>query len=157
MGLILDQSGIANTLVGEWRIGASNLDSWVDGARRNPVFQFAIEQESPLILREEQVFTTADGKERRIVVMNRLVHDEFVSKSRRIAGTMNRWSVGGTDPDRGILIIRMIHPRGGQDGLIVLVRDSATIGELRTIIATDADSLGVGPEDFASLTWVPAD
>jgi hypothetical protein len=61
------------------------------------------------------------------------------------------------DPDRGILIVRMTHVRGGQDGLIVLVRDEETRSELRATIAINADEFSVGLEDFASLTWLTSD
>lgn len=155
MGQILDQSTIVHALAGEWRIGASNIDSWVNGTRRDCLFRFTIDQNSPHILTEEQVFTTTDGKERRLALTNRFAYGEFISKSRRIGGTMSRWSVGGIDTDRGILLVRIIHERGGQDGLIALIRDEHTIAELRAIIAIDADKFSVGPEDFASLTWLP--
>lgn len=155
MRLILDQSVVATTLVGAWTIGASNIDQWVNGTRRDPLFRFAIEQESPLVFREEQTFTTNDGKDRRVTLTNHFVNGEFISRSRRVAGSMSRWSIGGMDPDRGILIVRMTHARGGQDGLIVLVREDATLDELRATIATEADGFGVGPEDFASLSWLP--
>jgi hypothetical protein len=157
MGRILDQSVVAHTLTGEWRIGASNIDPWVNGSRRDCRFHFRVEQESPLILTEEQVFTTVDGKERRLALTNHFAHGEFISKSRRIGGTMSRWSIGGMDPDRGILIVRMTHVRGGQDGLIVLVRDEETRSELRATIAINADEFSVGLEDFASLTWLTSD
>ncbi len=154
MGKILDEAAIAHTLAGEWRIGASNIDAWVDGTRRDILFRFTIEQESPLILTEEQVFTTKDGKERRFALANRFVNGEFISKSRRIVSAMSRWSIGGMDQDRGIFLVRMTHSRGGQDGLIVLVRNDTVVNELRTTIAVESDEFGVGPEDFASLTWV---
>lgn len=154
MGQILEQSMIAATLVGEWHIGATNLEQWVNGTRHDALFTFALEQESPLVFSEEQTFTTKDGKDRSVTYTNRFVNGEFISRSRRFSGPMSRWSIGGVDADRGILIIRMTHARGGQDGLIVLVRDPAAQSELRTTIATEADGFGVGPEDFASLSWL---
>ncbi|MCC6270412.1 MAG: hypothetical protein IT190_03975 [Microbacteriaceae bacterium] len=157
MGRILDQSVIAHTLTGEWRIGASNIDPWVNGTRLDALFRFTIEQESPLILTEEQIFTTADGKERRLALTNHFAHGEFISKSRRIGGTMSRWSIGGMDLDRGILIVRMTHARGGQDGLIVFVRDEESRSDLRATIAINSDEFSVGLEDFASLSWLPSD
>lgn len=155
MGQILEQSMVATTLVGEWRIGATNLEQWVNGTRRDPLFTFALEQESPLVFAEKQTFTTKDGKDRSVTYTNRFVNGEFISRGRRLSGSMSRWSIGGIDPDRGILIVRMTHSRGGQDGLIVLVREVATRSELRATIATESDFFGIGPEDFASLSWLP--
>ncbi len=155
MGQLLDQSVIADTLVGEWRIGASNIADWVNGARRDALFRFTKEQESPLVLTEEQVFTTKDGKERRVELTSRLVNSEFISKGRRIVGTMSRWSIGGADVDRGIFVVRIVHAKGGQDGLIVLLRQNSQLSELRTTIANKSAEFGLGPEDFASLSWLP--
>lgn len=152
---ILDEAIVAATLAGEWHIGTSNIDEWVNGTRRDVVIRFAVEKESPLVLTEEQTFTSKDGKERSVVLANRFVNGEFMSKSRRIVGgAVSRWSIGGIDTEHGILIVRMTHARGGQDGLIVLTRGNAESEELRTIIATRAVEFGIGPEDFASLTWL---
>ncbi len=155
MGLILDEAVIAKTLVGEWRIGATNIDEWVNGARRDTLFIFAIEQQSPLVIKEEQVYKVRDGKERRVALINRFSHGQFISKGRVLLGGMSRWTIGGIDTENGIVLVRMTHTRGGQDGLIVLVRSDAPVDELRTIIAHQAGEFGIGPEDFASLTWVP--
>lgn len=155
MGQLLDQSVIADTLVGEWRIGASNISDWVNGARRDALFRFTKEQDSPLVMAEVQEFTTKDGKKRRVERTSRLVGGEFISKSGRIVGTMSRWSVGGVDADRGIFVVRITDARGGQDGLIVLLRESAAVGELRSIIANKSVEFGLGAEDFASLSWAP--
>lgn len=148
--------GIENILEGEWHIGASNIDPWVNGTRRDSLFRFSIEQASPLIVTEEQVFTSKDGKERRTALTSRYTDGEFISKGRRVLGTMSRWSIGGAAPDGAIIVIRLAHERGGQDGLLVLVRREEKRSELRTTIATQAEDYGVGPEDFASLTWLPA-
>lgn len=155
MGQTLDEAGIARTLVGEWNMGASNIESWVDGSRRDASFRFAVEQESPLVISEEQVFTLKDGKERRNICTNQFHDGEFVSKMRRFLGTMSRWSIRGVSDDGSILIIRMTHARGGQDGLMVMVRRNSEFDELRATLATQSDEFGLGPEDFASLTWLP--
>ncbi len=154
MGLILDEAVVASNLVGEWHIGASNIADWVNGARRDALLSFAIEQETPLVVKEEQVYIVKDDKERRVSLTNRFSHGQFVSKGRGIIAGMSRWTIGGIDADNGILIVRMTHARGGQDGLIVLIRNDTPAEELRTIIAHQTDELGLGPEDFASLTWV---
>ncbi|MEO7348776.1 MAG: hypothetical protein ABIW32_02780 [Terrimesophilobacter sp.] len=157
MGQLLDQSVFAENLVGEWRIGASNIEDWVNGTRRDALFHFTKEQDNPLVLSEVQVFTTREGKARRIELTSRLVDREFISKGRRIVGTMSRWFIGAVDSDHGIVVVRITHARGAQDGLIVLLRQNAPLSELRSTIANNSDGFGVGPEDFASLSWVPVD
>lgn len=155
MEITLSEALIAKTLVGDWCIGASNIDDWVNGARRDALLSFSLGQESPLILNEQQVFLAKDGKERKVVLINRFVDGHFVSKGRGIIGGMSRWSIGGLDVEGGILLVRMTHARGGQDGLLLLVRKDTSVEELRTTIARQAEDYGIGPEDFASLTWVP--
>lgn len=155
MGLILDEAVVVAALVGEWRIGASNIDHWVNGSRRDILLRFSVAQETPLVVAEDQIYTTIDGKERTLALVNRFNGGEFISKAQRIMGAVRRWTIGGMDPESGILIVRMTHERGGQDGLIVLLREGATVHELRMLIATNAHGFGVGPEDFASLTWLP--
>lgn len=153
MGIILDEAVVARNLVGEWRIGASNIGEWVDGSRRDAALSFTIAQETPLVIDEEQVFTIKDDKERRVLLTNRFLNGQFVSRGKGLIAGMSRWTISGIDANNGILIVRMTHARGGQDGLIVLVRKDSQVEELRTIIARHAGDLGLGPEDFASLTW----
>lgn len=152
---MLDQSLAANALEGEWLIGATNIDQWSNGSRRDAHFSFTVDQESPLVVSEVQTYTGKDGKERRVALTSRFANGEFIARGRRLSTTMSRWSIGGIDRDRGILLVRLTHTRGGQDGLIVLVRKMAGLEELRAIIATHAGEFGIGPEDFASLSWLP--
>lgn len=155
MGSANDVMGMEHLLEGEWRLGATNVDTWVNGTRRDALFRFSIEQESPLVITEEQVFTSREGKEKHTSLTSKYSHGEFIAKGRKILGTMSRWTVGGASPDGSIVVIRLTHERGGQDGLLVLVRSDHVRDDVRTTIATQADEYSIGPEDFASLTWLP--
>ena len=154
MGITLDQAGIARVLEGPWSIGASNIGPWVDGSRREPRLRFTVSESEPLVLVEEQKFIAGDGKERTITITNRFAHGRFTSKSRML-GPMSRWMLGGSDAASTVVVIRMTHERGGQDGLLVLVREDAQRIELRANVATNFEQFELGPEDFASLTWLP--
>lgn len=154
MGITLDQAEIARVLEGSWSIGASNIASWVDGSRREPHLRFTVAGSEPLVLLEEQTFVASDGKERTITVTNRFAHGRFTSKSRML-GPMSRWTLGGSDAESTVIVIRMTHERGGQDGLLVLVREDAQRTELRANVATNFERFELGPEDFASLSWLP--
>ncbi|MEO6942055.1 MAG: hypothetical protein ABI238_01015 [Terrimesophilobacter sp.] len=155
MSITLDQAEIARVLEGAWAIGASNILYWVDGTRRDTQLTFTVASVDPLVFLEEQAFTASDGKGRRIALTNRYIKGEFISKGRRILATMSRWSIGGMGADGTILVIRMTHAQGGQDGLLVIVRKDARDGELRATIAKHSERFGLGPEDFASLSWLP--
>lgn len=155
MSVTLDQAVIGRVLEGAWAIGASNIVQWVDGTRRDPQLTFTVAGDDPLVILEEQVFAASDGKERRIALTNRFHNGEFISRGRRILGTMSRWSIGGMASDKRIIVIRMTHAQGGQDGLLILVRKDARVAELRMTIATNSAEFGLGPEDFASLSWLP--
>jgi hypothetical protein len=43
---------------------------------------------------------------------------------------------------------------GSPDGILVLVRDSAAIDDLRALVADGYDQFGFSPEEFASLSWL---
>jgi hypothetical protein len=150
-----DQAAITHALPGVWALGASNLADWTDGARRDIEFRFEVEGGDPLVVLEEQSFTGPEGRARLVAIVSRLVGGSFVSKGRGLLrGGGSRWTVGGLGPDGAVMVLRILHPRGGQDGLLVLVRRDAGVRELRSAIAMDAARYGIGPEDFASLTWL---
>lgn len=155
MGAVAEVSGVEHILEGEWRVGASNIEPWVNGMRRNPVIRFSVGRQTPLTLIEEQSYLSKEGKQRTSSLTSRFTNGEFISKGRRLLAPMSRWSVSGVSADGSTVVIRMTHERGGQDGLLVLVRTAEPMPELRTSIALGAEGFGVGPEDFASLTWLP--
>lgn len=151
---MLDQEAVAEALPGTWRIGATNIVDWLDGERRDPMFRFEVTESAPLTISEEQAFTTPDGKNKVVAIQSEWVDGVFRSKGRGILKSgASRWRLGGLSDDRSVMIIRVATVRGGQDGLLVLVRPD-TASELRSMIATRSDEFGIGPEDFASLSWL---
>lgn len=155
MPTTLDQNTVATILPGSWRVGATNIVSWLDGERSNVMFRFDVQNENPLSIAEHQSFTTADGKDRVISIYSEWVDGVFRSKGRGLLKTgATRWRMGGVSADHAVMILRVATVRGGQDGLLVLVRDGDDHEELRSRIASSAADLGIGPEDFASLSWL---
>lgn len=155
MPTTLDQGTTADVLRGTWGLGATNVVDWLDGARRDIVIQFDVETSNPLTVTEVQTFTSADGRDRAVTIESEWVDGVFRSRGRGLLRTgATRWRVGGVNGDHTILVIRVATVRGGQDGLLVLVRADGANGELRSTIATRSADFGIGPEDFASLTWL---
>ncbi len=155
MPTTLDQETVARALPGTWRIGATNVVEWIDGERLDPVLRFEVSEPDPLVISEEQEFVSPDGKSRRISIQSEWVDGIFRSKGRGILKSgASRWRLGGLSADGSVAVIRVATVRGGQDGLLVLVRSDAMTSELRSMIATRSDEFGIGPEDFASLSWL---
>ncbi len=155
MPTTLDQGTTADVLRVAWCLGATNVVDWLDGARRDVAIQFDVESSNPLTVTEVQTFTSADGKDRAVTIESEWVDGVFRSKGRGLLKTgATRWRVGGVSSDHAILVLRVATVRGGQDGLLILVRADAATDELRSIIATGSADFGLGPEDFASLTWL---
>lgn len=151
----LDQGTTAQVLEGNWVLGATNIVDWLDGTRLDAAFRFEVQSSDPLSVAEQQAYTSADGKDRVISIESEWVDGVFRSKGRGILRTgATRWRVGGVSDDRAILVLRIATVRDGQDGLFVLVRPDAVPTELRSTIATRAEEFGIGPEDFASLSWL---
>lgn len=155
MPTTLDQGTTADVLRGTWGLGATNVVDWLDGSRRDIAITFEVETSDPLTVAERQEYTSHDGKDRLVTIESEWVDGVFRSKGRGILRTgATRWRVGGVSDDRTILVLRVATVRGGQDGLLVLVRADARSGELRSTIATRSHDFGIGPEDFASLSWL---
>lgn len=146
---------VAKAVAGSWQLGATNLPVWLGGTRSGAHFAFEVVTEDPLVVREYQRFT-AEGKERGLVVTSIWARGEFVSRStgvRRLA--RGRWRVLGINDDRSIVVVRTEKSAQVLDGLMVFVRSGSDASELRTTIANSSQALGLEPEDFASLGWLP--
>ncbi len=155
MPTVLDQEIVADVLEGEWRLGATNVVEWLDGTRREVVLQFDIEQSDPLVVTEQQAYTSPDGRRRLQSIRSEWAEGAFRSRGRGILRTgATRWRLGGVSDDRATIVLRVATVREGQDALFVLVRAGMTAGELRGTIAMRSQEFGVGPEDFASLSWL---
>lgn len=147
---------VAEVVVGAWGLGATSLPEWLDGSRTAAHVQFSVVSPEPLVVREEQRYTSADGKERVGIISSNWANGQFVSRGsgvRRIS--RGRWRVLGVTDDHNILVIRTERSATVSDGVMVLVRVGADGSELRTTIATSSEDLGLTPEVFASLGWLP--
>lgn len=147
---------LAEVLPGSWRIRATNTQLWLDGRRSNPLITYAIASPSPLLLTDIEEFDTADGKRKTIRGKSRHSRGVFAWRgSGMLAAFAGRWKVAGIGGDSNILVVRYVKTRMGPSGISVLVRDGAAIDELRADIAHNAAAYGLGPEDFATLSWLP--
>lgn len=146
---------LAEVLPGSWRLGATNQLFWLDRRHGDPRFSFRVVTPAPLRLTETLEFAQPDGRPRVVSGKTRYVRNEFHWRgSGTDALATTRWAIAGTDAAGSILVRRYRRTRTVPNGLDVLVREGADVGELRTLVAATAADLGVAPEDFASLTWL---
>lgn len=146
---------LAEVLPGSWNIGASNMLFWLDGRHGEPRFTFGIASASPLMLTETVEFDADDGRRRVLRGKTRWVRDAFVWRGEGLHMVVTqRWQVLGADDGGDVLVVEYRGNRVVPGGLSVLVREGAEREELRTLVASKAATLGVTPEQFASLTWM---
>lgn len=155
MPTMLDEDSTAAVLAGTWQLGAANLTEWVDEGRSDPVFSFEVIGSEPLMVQEEQRFTTTDGKERVVTRTGVWSGKMMRSRSRSLLrNTVSNWCVSGVGRDGAFLILRTVTAGVAQDGLLVLTRLDAPPSGLRSAIASSAEQFGLAAEDFASLSWL---
>lgn len=147
---------LAEVLPGSWRVRATNTQLWLDGRRSNPLITYAIASPNPLLLTGIEEFDAPDGRHKSIRGKSRHSHGVFSWRGSGIlAGFAGRWKVAGIGGDSNILVVRYVKTRKAPSGIGVLVRDGVDLAELRADIAHNAAAYGLGPEDFATLTWLP--
>ena len=155
MPTVLTERTIADTLPGDWHVGATNLPLWLDGERHAVSFRFERESSDPLVIREQQDFTTTDGKAKVVVRVSRWQRGEFQVRASRLLGARSgRWSVIGVNGAGSVVVLKVEKSRGVQEGLLVLVRLGFDASELRSMVAASSGDFGLGPEDFGSLSWL---
>ena len=142
---------LARLLPGTWRLGATNFPIWLGGGRLAPIFSYEVKSTSPLVLRDQVTWTAADVEKKRLGVA-RWTGDGFVGRGLPLAS--RRWTVAGASDDGDILGIRSFKSLRMHAGVDVLIRVGADATHLRTAVATASDTLGLGHEEFASLTWL---
>lgn len=150
---------VAATLAGHWRLGATSLPEWLDGERQSVLVDFEVESEDPLVIREQQNFTTPEGKDKQVTRVSQWRRGEFRSRGSGLRKALHgRWNAIGFSGDNTVAVLRVERSRGFQDGILVLVRVGADASELRSLVAASSDDLGLTPEEFGSLWWfdVPA-
>jgi hypothetical protein len=155
MPTALNANSLARLLPGTWRIGATNFPVWMGGARRSPTVTYELKRSRPLVLRDRVAWTTGTGADRGIHGVARWKGTEFVWRGRGLRLPLTRrWSVAGASDDGSILVIRLSKSLTAPAGLDVVIRDGADATHLRSTVATASDTLGLGHEEFASLTWL---
>lgn len=143
-------------LPGAWRIVATNVPVWLDGGRRNPHVTFEVVSGDPLRLTTEFGFDLADGTEARLLVRDRASGDTMVRRPRGVTElTRQRWHVDVADPERSLLVVRTHAGFRTREGIDLLLRSDADAEAIRRYVAGRTEPLGLSPEEFASLTWLP--
>jgi hypothetical protein len=146
---------LAEVLPGAWQLGASNLLFWLDRRHGEPRFTFDVATPSPLLLSETIEFDGEDGRRRSVHGKAKLVRGEMVWRGSGLRSAITRrWSVLGLSGDATIVVIRYRDSRLIPGGVSLLVREGVEIDELRSVASATASTLGLTPEDFASLTWM---
>lgn len=150
-----DAAALAALLPGTWRIGATNVPSWLSGERLRPTFRYEPKSSDPLAFDDTVSYTTADGIEKTVVGVDRLRRDGFVWRGRRhLALFTTRWEVAGATADANIAVLRFSRSRRSPAGVDVIVRDGTDSHEFRRIVAGEAEALGLTHGEFASLSWL---
>ncbi|TXN32823.1 hypothetical protein [Lacisediminihabitans profunda] len=150
-----DEASLTRLLPGTWRIGATNFPFWLNGDRLSPTFTYELAKTGPLSLRDTVEWTTPDGRERRLVGVDRWRGDDFRRRGKGVlALTSSRWSVTGVSEDSTIVVIRYSKTLFSPAGVDVVTREGADAHTLRTRVAESPEGLGLTHEEFASLTWL---
>ncbi len=147
---------LIEVLPGAWRIVATNVPVWLDSERRNPRVTFEVDSRDPVRLATRVDFESADGGEGQILARDRATGDIMVRRVRgekQLAG--QRWHVDVVDPDRGLLVVRNHPGFRRDDGIELLLGADAEVDGIRRHVAAHTEELGLTPEEFASLTWLP--
>lgn len=141
---------------GNWIIRASNHVHWLTGIRIDPMVSYGIASEAPLAMTDEVRFSTPDGKDKVVRGLGRWKQGEFFRRGPGLARLLpSRWAVEGVSEDDNIAVLRFRKSRSA-DGIDVLVREGAELPEVRAAIANEPEQYRLSLEDFASLTWLPA-
>ncbi|WBU38961.1 hypothetical protein [Homoserinibacter sp. YIM 151385] len=144
---------LAGILPGRWSVKATNFPMWLGGAHTDPVFEYSIVREEPLVLADTVHYTDHRRGPRTVVGTDRLRGSQFVWRGRGLLRLVSsRWSVAGSEGDA--IAIRFERSALTPAGVDVLLREGAESPELRTWVAEDPSRLGLEFGEFASLTWL---
>lgn len=152
--MIVDPELLRDALPGRWAIRATNFPMWLHGERRAPRIEYRMRRADPLVLDDIVSYVHDRRGPGRIVGTDRLRGDGFVWRGRGMLGVLrSRWVVAGLDgPVLAIRFARSVVTPAGAD---LLVREGEAMPELRTHAAERLEALGLTPEEFASLGWLP--
>lgn len=150
-----DSQHLVSLLLGTWQVRATNIPLWLSSERVAPTIAFELISDAPLVLSDDVSWNASGGQREHQLGVDRWNGTGFVRRGlgrRRLR--RSQWSVVGSSADRNILVLRLAGSRSTPPGLDVFVREGATIGDARALVAHSATSLGLTAEDFASLTWL---
>lgn len=154
----LSATDLAELLPGTWRIAATNLPMWLDGHHLTPRIEVTATSAEPLRLEERATFLTAAGEADELLGRSRWSGTHFVRRGRgRRSFARSRWSVDAHDGERDLLVIRQDPSLTAADGIDLVLRDGSPSEGIRPYVAARTDELGLSPEEFGSLTWLPLD
>jgi hypothetical protein len=158
MPTTLNADTLARLLPGTWRIGATNFPMWIDGQRISPTFSYELKSTTPLVLSDRVTWRTVAGVEKKRLGVDRWRGTEFVWHGKGLLRPFgSRWGVAGASDDGSILVIRFSKSLATPAGVDVVIREEADAAAVRSAVATASDTLGLGHEEFASLTWLDLD
>ena len=150
---------MVDLLPGGWIVAATNFPLWLSGERTEPRFEYAVLSQEPLVLSDDMAYTVGQGKKagttKHIVGRNTFDGEQFVRRGTGLQklGT-STWYVSGASDDGSIASIHFTKSLGNPAGVAIIVRDGASVPELRAIIAHSTEDYGLAPEQFASLSWL---
>lgn len=154
----LSATDLAELLPGTWRIAATNLPLWLDGDHLTPRIEVTTTSADPLRLEERASFATAAGDPDELLGRSRWSGTHFVRRGRgRRAFARSRWTVETHDGERELLVVRRDPSLSTPGGIELVVREGAPAEGIRPYVAARTDELGLTPEEFGSLTWLPVD
>lgn len=146
---------LATILPGTWKVRSTNFAMWLSRERKNPRFTYDLVGESPLTLRDDVSYLTADDVEKHVLGVDKWADDGFVWRGKGLlAVARSRWTVAGANDASTVLAIRFEKTLFSPAGIDIIVRESAQVPELRSLIARNTEQFGLTAEDFASLTWL---
>lgn len=148
-----DETALASLMPGRWSVRATNDPVWLSGERRDPVFEYAVLRDQPLMLSTRSEFTEPDGKRRVILGTDHWHGDGFTWRARGLRGIFARthWEVAGAR--QGLIITRFAKSLVSSGGLAVMVLEGVDSSDLRSVVAADPLSFGLAIPEFAGLTW----
>lgn len=145
---------LAGILPGDWTTGASSLPAWMYNPAAPIRLSYRLEQQDPLVFSHVISFETGEGKPRTITGRDRWSGGHFRSRLRRFdPRARGRWFVRGMHSSGDVAVLAVSRWHGSPDGILVLVRDSAVIDNLRALVADNYEGFGFTPEEFAALSW----
>ena len=150
-----DIEQLAGMLPGDWTTGAASLPVWTYNAAVPMRLTYRLEQQDPLVLSHVVSYETGEGKPRTLIGRDRWAGTHFRSRHRRFDPRgWGRWSIRGVHSSGDVAVVAVSNWRGAPDGILVLVRDTAAVDDLRALIAESYDQFGFSPEEFAALSWL---